>query len=486
MNIVIVNIGELVTLAGAARARVGAELRELGILRNAGMLIEDGRVVAVGPDAEIRARIPADARVIDAEGRCVTPGFVDAHTHLVFAGNRADEFEKRIAGATYQEIAAAGGGILRTVRLTREASEDELLSCARRNRDWMLRGGMTTMEAKSGYGLDRETELRILRVIARLSQEGPARIVPTLLAAHTVPPEFADSASQQVSESASQREHGPKESRGSSEFNGDVSAGSSRVGAQGAMAGWQVGPESRGIAPIARKNRAMDGARDWGGRDEYVRWIAEELIPEVARERLARYCDAFCDDHAFTVEETRTVLTSAKRHGLGLRVHAEQFRPGTGAALAAELGAATADHLETVTDETLAQLREAGVQPVLLPASVFALSRTQYPPARRMVEMGLAIVLATDFNPGSSPVPSMPFVLSLACLQMGLTPAEAFTAATINAAFSLGMGDQIGSLESGKQADFIIHEFHDYRELAYFIAAPARPRVFIAGREVVQ
>jgi imidazolonepropionase len=423
--IAIENIGQLVTLAGPPRPRVGAELRELGIIENAGMLVEDGRVAAVGSSAEIAAKARPDATVIDAEGRCVTPGFVDAHTHLVFAGNRADEFEKRIAGATYQEIAAAGGGILRTVRLTREASEDDLLAAARRHRDWMLRGGTTTIEAKSGYGLDHETELKMLRVIARLNAEGPARMVPTLLAAHTVPPEFMDSASQRVSESASQR-----------------------------------------------------------GRAEYVRWVAEELIPEVAAAGLARYCDAFCDDHAFTVDETRVVLESAKRHGMGRRVHAEQFRPGTGAALAAELGAATADHLETVTDDVLVLLREAGVQPVLLPGSVFALSRTQYPPARKMVEAGLAIVLATDFNPGSSPVASMPFMLSLACLEMRLTPAEALTAATINAAWSLGLGDQVGSIEAGKQADFLIHEFTDYREMAYFVAAPARPRVFVAGREV--
>jgi len=408
----ILNIGQLVTLAGPTRPRLAAELRELGILENAGMLIQDGRIAAVGTDAEIRSRIPASAKLIDAQGRCVTPGLVDAHTHLVFAGNRADEFEKRIAGATYQEIAAAGGGILRTVRLTRAASEDDLLAASRRHRDWMLRGGTTTMEAKSGYGLNHATELKMLRVIARLSEEGPACIVPTLLAAHTVPPEFAE------------------------------------------------------------------------GRADYVRWIAEELIPEVAASHLARYCDAFCDDHAFTVEETRSVLTAAKKHGLGLRVHAEQFRPGTGATLAAELGAATADHLETAPDETLAQLQTASVQPILLPASVFALSRTQYPPARRMIEAGLAIVLATDFNPGSSPVASMPFVMSLACLQMGLTPAEALTAATINAAYSLGLGGEIGSLEAGKQADFLIHEFTDYRELAYFIAAPLRPRVFIGGKEI--
>jgi imidazolonepropionase len=412
--IAIVNIGQLVTLAGSQRPRTGAELSHLAILEDAAFLIDGGRITAAGPYAELKSEIPTDATIIDADNRCVTPGFVDAHTHLVFAGNRAAEFEQRIAGATYQQIAAAGGGILRTVALTRAASEDELLTAARRHRDWMLRYGTTTLEAKSGYGLDRETELKMLRVIRRLNEEGPARIIPTLLAAHTVPPEYKDR------------------------------------------------------------------------RADYVRFVAEELIPEVSKLSLAQYCDSFCDDHAFTVDETRTVLAAAKKHGLKLRIHTEQFRPGTGADLAAELGAATADHLETVTEETLHDLRGAGTQPVLLPGSVFALSRTQYPPARKMIEAGLAIVLATDFNPGSSPVPSMPFMLSLACLQMRLSPAEALTAATINAAYSLGLGDEIGSLEAGKRADFVIHEFVDYRELAYFIAAPMRPRVFVAGREAVR
>jgi imidazolonepropionase len=411
-KVAIVNIGQLVTMAGPRRPRVGAEMRELGLVHDAALLLEDGRVWAAGSYAELRGAIDSETAVIDAGGRLVTPGFVDAHTHLVFAGNRAAEFEKRIGGATYQEIAAAGGGIQSTVALTRAASEDELLAQARKHRDWMLRGGTTTLEAKSGYGLDRETELRMLRVIARLADEGPVQMIPTLLAAHTVPREMADR------------------------------------------------------------------------REEYLRWICEELIPEIAELGLARYCDAFCDDHAFTVAETRRVLEAAKRHGLGLRLHAEQFRPGTGAALGAELGAATVDHLEMVEEDTLRLLKATGVQPVLLPASVFCLGREQYPPARKMIEMGLPVVIATDFNPGSSPAPSMPFTLSLACIAMKLLPAEALTAATINAAWSLGLGDAVGSLEPGKSADFLIHECGDYRELAYYVAAPARPRVFVRGVEV--
>ncbi len=411
-KIAIVNIGQLVTLAGPARPRVGAEMRELGVVTDAALLVEDGRVRLYGSYADLRGQIDADTTVIDTGGRLVTPGFVDAHTHLVFAGNRAAEFERRIGGATYQEIAAAGGGIQSTVALTRAATEDGLLAQARKHRDWMLRGGTTTLEAKSGYGLNAETELRMLRVLARLGADGPMRIVPTLLAAHTVPREMA--------------------------------------------------------------NR----------RDEYLRGIIDELIPEVAAKKLARYCDAFCDDHAFTVVETRKVLEAAKRHGLGLRIHAEQFRSGTGAALGAELKAATVDHLETVTEETLRLLLTAGVQPVLLPASVFCLGRDQYPPARTMIEMGLPVVVATDFNPGSSPAPSMPFTMSLACIHMRMLPAEVLTAATINAAWSLGLGNEIGSLETGKAADLLIHECNDYRELAYYVAAPARPRVFVAGHEV--
>jgi len=376
------------------------------------MYIENGRIAAVGSYQELRSTIAKDTEIIDAGGRLVMPGFVDAHTHLVFGGNRINDFERRVAGLTYQEIAAAGGGIASTLSHTRNASEDELLAAAREHASWFLRGGTTTIEAKSGYGLTEESELKILRVIRSLGQESPLAIVPTLLAAHIVPPEFKQD------------------------------------------------------------------------RKGYLDIILERLIPEVSSSGLARNCDVFCDDHAFTVEEARIILQKAKQCGLGLRMHVEQFRVDGGANLAAELGAKTADHLECTNAEGIAALKKAGVQPVLLPASVFALSRTEYPNARAMIEAGLAPVIATDFNPGSSPTASMPFILALSALYLHMLPSEALMASTFNAAASLDLHNEVGSLEAGKQADFVIHECRDYRELAYFLATPAHPRVYIRGREV--
>ena len=410
--VLVVNCGQLVTVAGPARARAGAELRELGILREAAIYVENGRIVAAGAYRELKTRVRRGATEIDAGGRAVLPGFVDAHTHPVFGGNRIGDFEKRVAGSTYEEIAAGGGGIASTVKATRDAGEEELLLIAERHARWFLRGGTTTIEAKSGYGLNEAAELKLLRVLRALGERSLLEVVPTLLAAHTVPAEF-------------------------------------------------------------RNDRAG-----------YVRIVVERLIPAVAEQSLARFCDVFCDRHAFTVDEARTILTAAKQHGLGLRAHVEQFGADGGAKLAAELGAATADHLECSDQAGFAALRKAGVQPVLLPASVFALGRVEYPNARAMIAAGLAPVIASDFNPGSSPVASMPFVLSLAALYLRMTPAEAVVAATINAAASLGLAHEIGSLEAGKRASFVIHECEDYRDLAYYIAAPARPRVFVAGREV--
>ncbi len=409
----VVNCGQLVTVAGPARARAGAELRELAIMTEGAFVVADGRIEAVGSYKELKPSLLADIDVVDAGGRAVLPGFVDAHTHLVFGGNRVTEYEQRVAGRSYQEIAAAGGGIASTLKQTRAASEEELLDAAERYAEWFLRGGTTTIEAKSGYGQSLESELKMLRVLKVLEGRTSLRIVPTVLAAHVVPPEFK---------------------------------------------------------------------ADRGG---YVAMVTEKLLPAVAEQGLARYCDVFCDEHAFTLDEARVIQTAAKRCGLGLRMHVEQFAADGGARLAAELGAKTADHLEYTERAGMDALRKAGVQPVLVPASVFALGRSKYPDARAMIEAGLAPVLATDFNPGSSPTTSMALVISLAALYMKMLPSEAVIAATINAAASLDMADEAGSIEKGKRADFVIHEFKDYREIAYFVGAPARPEVYVVGRRVV-
>jgi imidazolonepropionase len=413
-DLAIVHCRQLVTLAGAPSPRSGPAMRKLGIIADGALHVHNGRIVAVGPRAEIERSLPKGTDIVDAGGRIVLPGFVDAHTHPVFAGNRAGEFEQRVEGATYAEIAASGGGIRATVRLTREASSDGLMAAGRRYADWFLRGGTTTIEAKSGYGLALDAEVKILKTIRQLNGEGRLRYVPTFLGAHEVPDEY----------------------RG-------------RIG-------------------------------------QYVDLVIHEMLPCVAQENLAEFCDVFCEPNVFPVEQARTVLRAAQGFDLGLRLHADQFSADYGTRLAAELHAATADHLESTTAAGLAALLEAGVQPVLLPASAYTLGGTRYPAARRMIDLGLPVVLATDFNPGSSPTASMPLVLSLAATQMKMTAAESITAATINAAHSLRRGHQIGSLEPGKIADFAIHDCNDYRELPYFFGRDPAHAVYLAGTCVYQ
>lgn len=400
----------MVTLAGPARPRVGAELRQLSIQANAGLFVRDGRIVKTGTPAEIDSLIDANCEVVDAGARVVMPGFVDAHTHPVFAGTRANEFEERSQGATYQQISERGGGIQATVERTRAATLAELVSFGRKYAEWFLRNGTTTVEAKSGYGLSLEDELKILRAVRQLNQETALRYVPTFLGAHSVPPEY--------------------------------------------------------------RTR----------REAYVSLLIDQMIPQVTREKLAEYCDVFCEDKVFSVDESWRILSAARCHGLGLRVHADQLSLSGGAKLAAQLTAATADHLEHTDAEGIAALKSAGVQPVMLPGSVYALGSSRYPPARAMIAAGLAVVLATDFNPGSSPTPSIPMVLSLASTHMKMTPAEAVTASTINAAYSLNRGDSIGSLEPGKVADIVIHDCSDYRELSYFFGVEHAWRVYAGGK----
>ena len=405
-SLAVLHASQLVTLTGRKRPRVRSEMSELAIVHDGGMLVHDGVIVAIATSAEIEKN-SGDSEIVDAGGRVVLPGFVDAHTHPVFAGNRVDDFERRARGETYEQVAAAGGGIRSTVEKTRAASETKLLNQAKKHADWFLKCGTTTVEAKSGYGLTLEDELKILRVIRRLNEETQIEFVPTFLGAHAVPRECC--------------------------------------------------------------------------ADEYVGLVINEMLPRVASEKLAEFCDVFCERGYFDIDESRKILAAAKKLGLRLRIHADQLTNSGAARLAAELEATTADHLEKTDGKGIAAMKSADVQPVLLPGSVYALGSTDYPRAREMIEAGLAVVSATDFNPGSSPSPSMPMMLSLACTQMKMSPAEAITASTINAAYSLNRGDKIGSLEQGKLANFSIFDCEDYREIPYWFGFSHTHSVYVKG-----
>lgn len=408
-SLALLHASQLVTLAGPKRPRVGKELSEIGIIRDGGILVRDGKIDLVGPSDEVE-RKSKGAEVVDLRGRVAVPGFVDAHTHMVFGGNRLDDFERRAGGDTYEQIARAGGGIWSTVARTRAASEDELFKIAIKHVHWFLKCGTTTIEAKSGYGLTIEDELKILRVIQRLKRETPLEVVSTFLGAHAVP-----------------RETSP---------------------------------------------------------ERYSKLVMKEMLLLVAAQELAEFCDVFCERGYFDVEQSRKILSAAKAFGLGLRGHVDQLTNSGGAKLMAELGATTADHLEQTDQEGIAALKAANVQPVLLPGSVYALGSATYPRAREMIEAGLGIVLATDFNPGSSPTPSMPMVFSLACTQMKMSPAETISAGTINAAYSLNRGDMVGSLESGKLANIAVFDCEDYRELAYWFGLPQTHSVYVKGERL--
>ena len=411
-TLLIEHASEMLTMAGPARARVGDELGEVGVVADGALFARDGLIEAVGPTAEVAGRAEADTVRIDARGLTLAPGFVDAHTHPVFAGSRAAEYEMRVMGRTYEEIARAGGGIRSTVRHTRAASEQELFDVARRHAETFLAYGTTTIEAKSGYGLTVEDELKQLRVLARVAREVPIDVSPTLLGAHEIPDEYR------------------------------------------------------------------------GRADEYVDLVVSEMIPRAARERLAEGCDVFCESHVFSVEQARRVLTAAREHGLTPRFHADQITRSGGAELAAEVGAASADHLEQLDEAGVEAIVRGGVTAVLLPGSVYNLGLARYAPARRLVEAGAKVVLATDFNPGSSPTPSMQMILSLACTQMRMRPAEAFVAATINAAHALGRGDRVGSLEVGRQADCVLFDGPDHRLVPYFFGVN-HARTVVKRGEVV-
>ncbi|MGQ0572215.1 MAG: imidazolonepropionase [Armatimonadota bacterium] len=394
--------------------RVGAALGDLGLIRDGAVAVADGQIVVAGPSDEVRdaVRLMPGATVIDASGRVVLPGFVDPHTHLVFAGSRAHEFEMRLRGAGYLEIAAAGGGILSTVAATRASDEETLVRLGAARLDRMLACGTTTVEAKSGYGLSVEDEMKQLRAIHRLSAQHAVDLIPTVLAAHAVPPEFA---------------------------------------------------------------RDPDG---------YVALMTREILPAVVDEDLAEFCDAFCDVGAFTLPQGRAVLEAGAALGLTPKLHADEFSDLGGARLAAELGAISADHLLQASPDGLRAMAEAGTVAVLLPGTAYFLG-VPYADARRIIDLGVAVALATDFNPGTSPMLSMPSVISLACVGMRMTPAEAIVAATINAAWAIGVAEEIGSLEPGKAADLVVLDVADHREIPMGLGAPLVRQVIKRGEVVI-
>jgi imidazolonepropionase len=409
-DLLIHNLSEVATPEGSAPLR-GAEQGRIRRIAGAEVLCRDGRIAFVGSPEERHRQfgeLPGAER-LDGRGGTLIPGFIDPHTHLPWAGTREEEFTARLAGRSYQEIAAAGGGILSTVSATRRAGEEELAANVLKRMDQMLAWGTTTAEAKSGYGLNQEDELKQLRAIRRASEGHPVDLVPTLLAAHEVPPEHRQD------------------------------------------------------------------------RGRWVDLICDEIVPATAAAGLARFCDVFCEEGVFTPAESRRVLEAGVRHGLRPRLHADEFVDSGGAALAAELGALSADHLMAVSPAGIEALAGSGVTAVLLPGTSFFLKK-DYAPARRLVEAGVPVALATDCNPGTSFTESMPMVVVLAVFQLGLTLEESLTAATLNAAGCLGLGAEIGSVEPGKRADLVLLDAPNLLHLVYHYGINPVAAVVKGGR----
>lgn len=408
-DLIIKNASELLTLSSSMGDEPG-----LGIIRNGAVGVTGARITWVGDTNRIHDEIELSpgGLEIDASGKVAMPGLIDSHTHLIFAGSRELEFEQRIRGLSYLEIAERGGGILSTVEATRRASSDELFSLGKKRLDRMLSKGITTIEAKSGYGLSLEDELKILRVIKALNGVHPIDLVPTFLGAHTIPGEFKND------------------------------------------------------------------------RTRYVAQVVQEMIPKVAAEGLAEFCDVFCEEKAFSLEESKTILEAGKRYGLKPKIHADQLSSGGGAELAADVGAYSADHLEYISSAAITRMAEKGVTAVLLPGASFFLSMKKYPPAREMIEGGVSVSLATDFNPGSSMTESLPLMMTMGCTLYKMLPGEVIQATTIHAAKSMGKDRQIGSLEIGKQADLLLLDIPNYRYLPYHFGVDHTEMVIKEGKVV--
>ena len=424
-DLVVTGIGQLCTLhhpgiddqEGAGPRRMSG-MEELGIFENAALAVGGGRILACGPEQDVLsalydgAVIPDEVEVVDAGGSAVIPGFVDPHTHTVFGRTRQDEYERRIRGESYLEIAAAGGGIHASVADLREREEEELVDLATVRLREMLSWGTTTVEIKSGYGLSLDSELKMLRVASTAAEAVGIRSVRTCLAAHEVPAEFRDR------------------------------------------------------------------------RQEYVRLVTEEILPRVAREGLAERCDVFCEPSVFGLEESLVILTRARDLGLSITAHADELEPMGGAVLAARLGADSADHLIMIDSQGREALAGSSTVAVMLPGTVFTLGLDRYAPGRGMIDQGCALALASDFNPGSCPILSMPLIMAIACTQMRLTPAESLVGATLNGAWALGKAAEVGSLAPGKMADFLILDGPDYRLVPYRAGHNPVAAVFLGGRKI--
>jgi imidazolonepropionase len=408
-DLLVRNAAEILTCAGERTEPCESGLR---VVERGAIGVRSGVVAYVGPEARLpRGSVGPSTAVLDAAGGVVTPGLIDPHTHLVFAGERAREFELRARGATYLEIAASGGGIASTVNATRAASEDELVALARPRLQRLLEQGVTTAEVKSGYGLSLQHELKLLRVVRRLAREQPVELVPTLMCAHAVPEEHRTT------------------------------------------------------------------------REQYLSECIEEIVSEVAHQGLARFCDAFCEEGAFSKEETRRLLLAARAHGLRPRLHADQLTALGGAELAAELGAASADHLEQVSEAGIEALARAGVTAVLVPSSTLFLRVRPFAPGRRLRDAGVNVALATNVNPGSSMTESVSLVLGLACLENGLSPAEAMWGVTRGAALALGL-EAHGRISPGDPADLVVFGCSSWRHLPYHLAVN-HARAVVKGGQVV-
>lgn len=407
---------QLATLAQPSSApRIKEAMNELTIIEDGSIWIEEGVIQAVGTTQELEEQFKDrahEAEITDATGHLVTPGLVDPHTHVAYGGSREREFEMRLEGATYMDIMNAGGGIHATTKMTREATEDELVEQTKKRLDSFLKHGVTTAEGKSGYGLDLETELKQLRVMKRLQQEHAIDLVPTFMGAHAVPTEFK------------------------------------------------------------------------GREDEYIDLVVNEMLPAVANEKLAIFNDVFCEVGVFTPEQSQRILEAGKKYGLIPKIHADEIEPYGGAELAAKVGAISAEHLLKASDEGIKAMADAGTIACLLPATALFL-REQAAEGRKMIDAGVPVAISTDCNPGSSPTTSMPLVMNLACISMRLTPAEALTAATYNAACAIQMADKTGSLEIGKQGDVVLWDISNYQELQYLFGVNHVKSVWKKGIKVV-